>query len=344
MKTSRLILLRRSLYHAYPPARNITCKIFFYFHKKGVDLRRYSVVSAHNRRIERIGVFGVRNMRTVFLIIVLAMIMLFPRESTEASRQSLQIWGLDVVPSLFPYMVLCRMISGQLQTAGVPVTAATTVLGLIGGSPSGAAVLAGYGGCISKRKLYALCGLCGTISPMFLLGTVDRWFALSGISGRMILAAHLSGAVLCAIIVYTVTKEKEVVSHSPAQCVYSPDHDPIGKSIEAVLRVGGYIVFYSMIASMLRRLPWMNSLTMAVLHAVLEISGGLYAISSLDISPFLKAMILSAVTGFSGISILSQNYVFLRMNGITMKDLLCMGVLRGLCSAVVMLILFAISL
>ena len=67
----------------------------------------------------------------------------FPETSALAARDALRLWSIDVVPSLFPYMVLCRMLSGRLKQRGIREETAAAFLGLLGGSPSGAAALAG---------------------------------------------------------------------------------------------------------------------------------------------------------------------------------------------------------
>lgn len=270
---------------------------------------------------------------------MLAMMLRFPAECGEAARQAIRLWGLDIVPSLFPYMVLCRMLSSRLYTCGIPVSVSAAVLGLLGGSPSGSAVLAGYGCPNSRRKTYALCVLTGTISPMFLLGTVSTWIADSGISGTMLLASHVAGAFLSAAVVFFCIREKNI----PLSCAgigqRIQTEDPIRQSIEAVFSVGGYIVFYSIIASLIGRIRGLNQAAASIIHALLEISGGMRAISLLNVQPEAKAVMLAAASGFSGLSILSQNWVFLKALGIQMRELIGLAILRSLFAACVMLLL-----
>ena len=77
-----------------------------------------------------------------------------PGAVTEAARDALRVWGLDVAPSLFPYMVFCRLIASRLRQSGMPAMPAAALLGMLGGSPSGAAVVSVYGraGNLSRRR------------------------------------------------------------------------------------------------------------------------------------------------------------------------------------------------
>ena len=40
-----------------------------------------------------------------------ALILRFPDLAIKSAREALFVWGRDIVPSLFPYMVLCKTLS-----------------------------------------------------------------------------------------------------------------------------------------------------------------------------------------------------------------------------------------
>ena len=102
-------------------------------------------------------------MSIAFSFVVLLSLIVFPQHTSGAAASALRIWGLDVVPSLFPYMVLCRLLSSRLREHDVPAAPVAMLLGLLGGSPSGASVLAAYGSRLSRKVLLALCALAGFV-------------------------------------------------------------------------------------------------------------------------------------------------------------------------------------
>lgn len=114
-------------------------------------------------------------MAALICFLLAGMILCFPGTTISASQSALSIWARDIVPSLFPYMVLCKMTAQRLRSARFPAAPLAALLGCMGGSPSGAAMLSVSSGGMAQSQLYALCALTGTISPMFFVGTLHAW-------------------------------------------------------------------------------------------------------------------------------------------------------------------------
>jgi len=283
--------------------------------------------------IRHIVLRGERALKTALYAGVLLMLLLNPDESIYSAQEALRLWGMVVVPSLFPYMVLCRILSGHLKRQRIPVGIASILLGFIGGSPSGSAVLSGYSPKLRRSHLLAMCAATGTMSPMFLLGTASSWLP-EALSGGMLLTAHIGGAFLTACL-FWVTGDKPGFASEQNEAVYKKT-DPIEESVRALLQVGGCIVFYSVLAGMICRIPGINHTTAAVIHALMEVSGGMHAISCLPLSPVAVSVLLAAASGFTGISVLSQNHIFLSSLGVKITDLVLIGILRASCSACIM--------
>ena len=107
-----------------------------------------------------------------------------------------------------------------------------------------------------------------------------------------------------------------------------------------MLNVGGCIVFYSTAAACILPLfSFLPSGIPQVIHSLLEISGGLHALSLCLIEQGLKEILAAGLCGFGGISILNQNLLFLRSIGITKRELLLLSAARGLFSAITMVVL-----
>ena len=276
-------------------------------------------------------------MSIAFSLVVLLSLIAFPQHASGAAASALRIWGLDVVPSLFPYMVFCRMLSARLREHDVPAAPVAALLGLLGGSPSGASVIAAYGSRLSRKVLLALCALTGTISPMFTLGTVQAW-TQNTVLCRLLLLCHLLGAACAGGVVFWACKDE-----SPAVSASAPSApvNPMAQSIDAILHVGGCIICYSVLASLLRLLPMLSDSTGAVVHGLLEVSGGVHALCTAAIPGKLRAVFLSMLCGFSGFSILSQNHAFLAPLGVRMTQLIAFALLRAFFAGCLMAMLYA---
>lgn len=271
---------------------------------------------------------------------MIAAMLLMPECTTQAARSALTVWGLDVVPSLFPYMVFCRMLAEQFKKSSMPAAPAAAILGLMGGSPSGASVIAAYGSDLSRRELLCLAALTGTVSPMFLRNTVNTWVRDARFC-RLLLISHLLGAAFALAVVFLCTqKSGSKKKPLPPSAVQSGSVNPIVQCVDGILGVGGCIMFFSVLAAGIgAMMPAASPGPTALLHAVLEVAGGLHALTGAPFSPELRAILVAGASGFSGLSILTQNLLFLRPLGLSMRHLTALAVVRALGAAGAMALL-----
>jgi len=274
-------------------------------------------------------------MITAICFFVTAALLLFPQVCAKAARDALYVWGLQVVPSLFPYMVFSKMLAERIRNTKWPPIAVCLLLGTIGGSPSGAALIETYAMRLSGRSLLPLCAFTGVISPMFFLGTVRSWTE-DALLSRNLLLAQLAGALMAALCACFIPVSQRIPSKVCS--TERTEKSPLTQSIDAVLQIGGCIICFSVIASLLGLVPLHPSVR-AVLHAVLEISGGMHAIIQSAISVSTKPVLLAFVSSFSGLSILSQNLLFLRSVGVRTNTLLALSIVRAIFSALAIMLL-----
>ena len=276
-------------------------------------------------------------MAALICFLLAGMILCFPGTTISASQSALSIWARDIVPSLFPYMVLCKMTAQRLRSARFPAAPLAALLGCMGGSPSGAAMLSVSSGGMAQSQLYALCALTGTISPMFFVGTLHAW----GVAQKTclcLLAAHGLGALSAFVCVRRLSpvREKVAVRETPEKA----NGNPITDSVFSVLGVGGCIVFFSVAAACIRILfPFLPKTGCAYLQSVLEIAGGMRLLIQTSSASFARDVSMAVLTGFGGLSILTQNHLFLQVCGVTQGRFLCLALLRALMSGAVMALL-----
>lgn len=268
-------------------------------------------------------------------MVVIAFLILFPADTAETARQALSLWANNIVPVLFPYMVLSKMLCHGLYAVHFPIVPFTAALGMLGGSPSGAAAIAANNRALSQRCRISLCALAGTISPMFILGSIQTWLVYPGIAHRLLLCHWLS-AVLCACMVWLFhcDCQQEISFH--ADEINSATAGPLQQSIDAMFQIGGCVILYSVLAGMLGKILVSVPLVKPLVHAALEVSGGIHAICQSAFSLKTKSLLISAALGFSGFSILAQNYSLLKPLGIPMKCLILFGIIRASVSAAMM--------
>ena len=267
--------------------------------------------------------------------LVISALLLFPQTCAQSARQALSVWGLQVVPSLFPYMVVSKMLANQIKRTAFPPAAACMLLGALGGSPSGAAAVYACRSRLTRKSILALAAFSGTISPMFFLGTLKEWIG-NPIFSRILFISHIGAAAFSAVCVYLLPLRPEKINQETA--LNTPSGSPLSESIDAILQVGGCIICCSVAAGFLNLLPLSRKM-MPVIHALLEISGGIHALCMSAISLPLKEILLAFTSGFGGISILSQNLIFLKPLGLHPWLLVILAILRGFFSVLTLLLI-----
>lgn len=266
---------------------------------------------------------------------ILCALLLFPKICAQAAAEALTVWGLSVVPSLFPYMVFSRLLCGQIKNTGCPPALVCMLLGSLGGSPSGAAAISAYRARLSPRAILALSAFTGTISPMFFLGTLSSWTD-DPILCRNLFLAQTAGAALSALCALHMSFSCPG-PQSSAPGSTADAESPLVQSIDAILQIGGSIICFSVVAGLFSLLPLTKPLHPA-LHALLEISGGAHAIAASTFPKEYQAALLAFAAGFGGLCVLSQNLFFLK-SLIPMPRLLVLALLRAVFSAAAMGIL-----
>lgn len=233
---------------------------------------------------------------------LLAALALRPQAGMEAARAACRQWATGVLPALFPYLVLSRLLLGVAGGGAL-----TVPLAMLAGSPAGARLLA-LGG--PSRASQRRAALCATASPLFLLGT------LSG--GALMLAAHWIGALAAYgfAACFPVRAENAASSASPPAAALP---EILADSALAMLPVCGCMVFFSVVTALVEALFPLPPALGAALAAFLEMAGGCARISALALPSRLTRALLCAAVSFGGLSVFMQNAAYLRRAGADLR-------------------------
>jgi len=262
----------------------------------------------------------------------LACLVAFPGEAAEAAARGFGVWATAVLPTLFPFMVCCQLLAASDGPArlGAPLdgfmrrffrcpgeAASLALLGFLGGSPSGSKLIAAHRaqGALTQAEAERLACLTGTVSPMFLLGTLAVWVGVPGV-GWLLLGGHWVGAVVVGLVFARLIPGEDFAPalRPPLRRVPGPVlfREALASSAEAMLLVGGCIALGTVASAIAQRLfPFMSTGLSAGLHAVLEMAGGAAELAALRLPTHTMLCVLAAAPSLGGLSILAQNLAFL---------------------------------
>ncbi|MBO5910128.1 MAG: hypothetical protein J6Q15_01320, partial [Clostridia bacterium] len=144
---------------------------------------------------------------TLVILIAITLFIISPKACMESTLKGLRVWTINVVPALFPFFILTRIIIMLNQTS-IPILDKFTTkcfrtnnagliyfLSIISGYPIGAKMISSYYdiGAIDKATATKMFSFCSTSGPMFIVGTIGIGVFADVKIGYILLLGHIMG-------------------------------------------------------------------------------------------------------------------------------------------------------
>ena len=284
-------------------------------------------------------------------------LILRPQDAGNAARETLALCAKVVIPSLFPFFVcgnlLCSLrllapLEQKLQHVMKPLfrlpgaAAAAMLLGLTGGYPSGAqAVSALYAsGSICKEDAKRLLCFCNNCGPAFIFGVAGSAVFGSVQAGLLLYLVHAVSAFLCGFLQPKSAENAIVVSAPAAQIPASASFSQaliqsVKSAGQTILEVCMFVVVFGVVSSMLQSIlsSVLPAAALIFITGLLELSGGMHALSRLSMPQGLKFMTASFFLAFGGLSVHAQTKAVLAQSGLQDLPVFFPKLLHALLSA-----------
>lgn len=276
-----------------------------------------------------------KNFFTILFASFIVCLVLFSKSNMEAAKTGLTLWATSVVPSLFPFFIGTELlyrtnfvnILGKLFTKFMrPVfnvpgeSAIALILGNLSGYPVGAKLACNLleNKQCTKIEAERIIAFTNNSGPLFIIGTVGVSMFYSKEIGLALLLCHFLASLTVGILFRNYKKEKDefyrsfqaIKKESPTISFSNLGEilgESIKNSINLILTIGGFIVLFSVvisilnesqiftiIANTLRSLGIPENITKALLSGMLEVTNGLKLSSSLQVKSLATNIILSS--------------------------------------------------
>ncbi len=274
----------------------------------------------------------------VSLILFTAYILVCPKDAVRAAADGLVLWYEQVLPTLLPFAILSNVLiySNYLQyvtryTAPVirrlfPVSengAFVLFSGFLFGFPMGSrncAELLRCGG-ISKKEADVLFIVTNNISPVFISSYIlCQQLNMPSLTLLSYAVLYLPPLAAGRILLRKNTAA-DCLQKKPAsrfQMNFKIMDAGIMNGFETLTRLGGYIMLFSMIASMVKKLP-LPALCSLVVTGMTEITNGISLLKDAPLSPGLCYVLAMTFTAFGGLSGIAQTSSMVRDTGLSLK-------------------------
>lgn len=263
-------------------------------------------------------------MKKITAVAILILMLTHPVISLNGARQGLLLWSQTVLPTLLPFMICSNVIVaiGALPLIMTPLRPIfrhvfhltddggyVLLSGLLCGYPIGAKTCGEFlaQGRISPKEARYLLAVSNHPSPMFVLGylaaNLDHHFPISWMLPALYLP--ILPLSLGARHLYGISKPTDI--QEPTLAAASIDSPPLTfddimmRSIEVMVRIGGYIMLFSILAQFIEYTPVVPASFKAILLGLAEITTGIHAVS-LVFRGQTQGIILAGITAFGGLS------------------------------------------
>lgn len=295
-----------------------------------------------------------RNVLVLLFLAFASSLLLFSSNNLPAIKKGLALWANSVVPSLFPFFVATELLMNTnfvnilgkfLNKIMKPLFnirgegSFGFIMGLISGYPVGAKIACDFreNNICSKEECERLLSFTNNSGPLFILGTVGISMFGNSTIGLLLLLTHILACVSVGIIFrfwkfnshsadYVGNKNSSFNKYK--NVTFSNLGGVLGtsitNSISTVLMIGGFVVIFSSIISILNASGILSNLIViltpifnflhidssfiyGILTGFLEITNGISSISGVHVKNISINIVLTAfLLGFGGLSVLLQ--------------------------------------
>ena len=278
-----------------------------------------------------------------FLILCFFVMLLFSSDVFEGAKSGLLLWFLTVLPTLFPFLLISRLLLdscacsllngffGPLISRLFDISAQgsfAVIVGFLCGYPMGAKITADLllAGQITKSEASYLLSFCNNTSPAFLVSfIVLGYFQDSKLILPSVLILYGTPVLLSFFFrMKNYTNKSFFFEKSdPPSCSLDAC---LTDSSEAIVKVGGYIILFSVLLNLLKKLPITHPLFQIFLLPSLELTNGITLLNNAVIAPAgshsfaLLYCLCMGHTAFGGWCALFQTGSMIAESGLSLKS------------------------
>ena len=295
-----------------------------------------------------------RNFLPLLFLTFTFCLLVFSKTNLSAVKSGLSLWANSVIPSLFPFFVatellmhtnIVHQLGNILNRYMKPIFnisgegSFAFIMGIISGYPVGAKIASSFrqNNICTKEECERLLSFTNNSGPLFIIGTVGILMFRSTSIGILLFITHLLSCITVGIVFRFWKRNKtsnsfikptnssqqtsKIVSFSNLGEILA---ESIMNSISTILLIGGFVVIFSSIISILKASGILNifaycispifnifnidtSFAAPLISGFLEITNGISTISNIACKKLsINIIFTSFLLGLGGISVLLQ--------------------------------------
>ncbi|MEZ3423451.1 MAG: hypothetical protein K1W39_07025 [Lachnospiraceae bacterium] len=308
-------------------------------------------------------------MRRKFFIVCLALLVLlfviFPDITSKGAESGLLLWFNVIIPSLCPFMIISTMlvrlnVTSYISNMFYPLLHKVfklskdgcypAVIGMLSGYPLGAKTVADLYkmGAFSRKEAQYVLGFCNNASPMFLFEYIGVKCLDLGQPVLMLAVVYLSAFINAFPLFYHpasgISGNKDKYLQKKNYSMMEALDDSILSSAVTLVKVGGYIILFSILAELLQSMAAVSDIFKIAGAGILEITTGGEIIAGVQMPLYIKCIVISAFCAFGGLSSVAQTSSVLIGTDLSTKKYIFVKARQALIAAALAAVIFCYGL
>lgn len=289
----------------------------------------------------------------IVIIFIFFLILCFPELSIKGSKDGLLLWYNTIIPTLLPFIILSNTMIlvdaieyftflfypfYKLIPRLLDCFASLFFIGFFCGYPMGAKMIDDFisqGKLTRSQGLFLLC-VCNNASPMFLIGYVGVAIFKHSIPIPVLLTCiYLPVFIFFFIGVFlrpSLILTPNYTLHSFIHKNVHDEMDVMAASFAVILKIGGYIMLFSIFVRFLLVLPIPDYPLKALLLGMSEVTTGIQYLSILNIPGIKKTALIGAAAAFGGLSSVAQTKSVLSQSKLSILPYVIVKLLLATCT------------
>ena len=260
------------------------------------------------------------------------------------------LWYEKVLPTLLPFAIISNVLihSGYMDAItkhltkyfrlflpvsgeGVFILCSGFLFGFPMGSKNCAELLKANK--IHPKEAEILFYITNNISPVFIGSYILlQQLQLKGMFGISIFILYGPALILGMLLLRRKKEEKrQKKTASPSQITFKIIDAAIMNGFETLVRIGGYIMLFSILISLVEKLP-LPKPVLILLENVLEITNGINCLANTNWNIQTKYILAMVATAFGGLSGIAQTSSMVKGTSLSMKRYCLVKLLLTLCT------------
>ncbi|MFW5650940.1 MAG: hypothetical protein ACOCNC_06050 [Acetivibrio ethanolgignens] len=298
--------------------------------------------------------FSPSSLACLFLLLLL---FIFPAEVLTGAKSGLKLWFQIVLPTLLPFLITTNLCMELHIPELFPSFFYPVFTGLLSGYPVGAKACADMlrTGRLSQVQAQFYLSFCNNASPMFVLNYLllqslsiksSLWLPLLLFYGSTFFSGGLFYLFHCNALKSKKINPKGFINSlstdAKANTSFFPALDTsIMTGFIIITKIGGYILLFSILASLISAFLPIAPVAKGVLIGFLEITTGIRYLTELSLPKSLLSTLTLALTTFGGFSSAAQTNSVISGSGLSIWTYLKYKALAAIiCTGLCILVYF----